>query len=139
MSERVLRVGLLGCGTVGSAVARLLDEHRDDIARRAGCRLEITAVAVRDPRRSRDVPLDSEVFVADPMAVIDDPDVDIVCELIGGNEPAGSLIMAAFDREKPVVTANKELLATGVRSCSTPRTPRASTSTSRRRSAAASR
>ena len=111
MSERVLRVGLLGCGTVGSAVARLLHEHREDIARRAGCRLEITAVAVRDPKGERDVPLDSEVFVADPMAVIDDPDVDIVCELIGGNEPAGSLIMAAFDREKPVVTANKELLA----------------------------
>ena len=111
MSERVLRVGLLGCGTVGSAVARLLHEHREDIARRAGCNLEITAVAVRDPKRKRDVPLDSEVFVADPMAVIDDPDVDIVCELIGGNEPAGSLIMAAFDREKPVVTANKELLA----------------------------
>jgi homoserine dehydrogenase len=111
MSERVLRVGLLGCGTVGSAVARLLHEHRDDIARRAGCQLEITAVAVRDPGRPRDVPLGREVFFADPMAVIDDPDVDIVCELIGGNEPAGSLIMAAFDREKPVVTANKELLA----------------------------
>src|SRR5262245_39198771 len=111
MSERVLRVGLLGCGTVGSAVARLLHEHREDIARRAGCNLEITAVAVRDPGRKRDVPLGSEVFVEDPIAVIDDPDVDIVCELIGGNEPAGSLIMAAFEREKPVVTANKELLA----------------------------
>ena len=112
MSERILRVGLLGCGTVGSAVARLLHEHREDIARRAGCRLEIAAVAVRDPDRRRDVPLAPGVFVADPMAVIDDPDVDIVCELIGGSEPAGSLIMAAFDREKPVVTANKELLAT---------------------------
>ena len=112
MSERTLRVGLLGCGTVGSAVGRLLHEHREDIARRAGCRLEITAVAVRDPDLTRDVPLDPGVFVTDPMTVIDDPGVDIVCELIGGSEPAGSLIMAAFDREKPVVTANKELLAT---------------------------
>jgi homoserine dehydrogenase len=111
MSERVLRVGLLGCGTVGSAVARLLDEHREDIARRAGCRLEIVAVAVRDPGKARDVPLADEVFVSDPMAVVEDPGVDIVCELMGGSEPAGSLIMAAFDREKPVVTANKELLA----------------------------
>ena len=136
MSERVLRVGLLGCGTVGSAVARLLDEHRDDIARRAGCNLEITAVAVRDPRESRDVPLDSEVFVADPMAVIDDPDVDIVCELIGGNEPAGSLIMAAFDREKPVVTANKELLANRGRELFDASDAKGSTSTSRRPSAA---
>jgi homoserine dehydrogenase len=112
MSERALRVGMLGCGNVGAAVIRLLDEHRDDIARRAGCRLEVVKVAVRDPSRPRDVPLGPDAFVADPMAVVDDPDVDIVCELIGGDEPAASLILAAFDRSKPVVTANKELLAT---------------------------
>ncbi|HEX6231342.1 MAG TPA: homoserine dehydrogenase [Actinomycetota bacterium] len=112
MSERVLRIGLLGCGNVGAAVVRLLDEHREDIARRAGCRLEVARVAVRDPSRPRPVPLDAGAFVSDPMAVIEDPDVDIVCELIGGDEPAGSLVLAAFDRGKPVVTANKELLAT---------------------------
>ncbi len=107
-----LRVGLLGCGNVGAAVARLLAEHADDIARRAGCRLEVVRVAVRDPGRARDVPIPPSRFTADPMAVIEDPDVDIVCELIGGVEPAGSLVLAAFDRGKPVVTANKELLAT---------------------------
>jgi len=112
VSERVLRVGMLGCGTVGAAAIRLLHEHREDIARRAGCRLEVIRVAVRDPGRERDVPLPSEAFVADLMAVVEDPDVDIVCELIGGVEPAGSLVLAAFDRDKPVVTANKELLAT---------------------------
>ncbi|MGZ8625895.1 MAG: homoserine dehydrogenase [Actinomycetota bacterium] len=112
MSERILQVGLLGCGTVGAAVIRLLDEHRDDIAARAGCRLEIAKVAVRDPSRARDVPLARDRFVGDPMQVIDDPGVDIVCELIGGSEPAGALVLAAFDRDKPVVTANKELLAT---------------------------
>jgi len=111
MSERVLRVGLLGCGNVGAAVIRLLEEHRDDIARRAGCRLEVAKVAVRDPSKDRDVPLERSAFVADPMAVIDDPSIDIVCELIGGLEPAGTLVTAAFDRDKPVVTANKELLA----------------------------
>jgi homoserine dehydrogenase len=67
---------------------------------------------VRDPAKPRDVPLPPDAFVADPMAVIEDPDVDIVCEVIGGLEPAGSLVLAAFDRDKPVVTANKELLAT---------------------------
>jgi homoserine dehydrogenase len=103
---------MLGCGTVGSAVIRLLHEHRDEIARRAGCRVEVTRVAVRDIARERDVPLPPDAFVTDPMAVVEDPHVDIVCELIGGAEPAGSLILAAFDREKPVVTANKELLAT---------------------------
>ncbi|MGH2673554.1 MAG: homoserine dehydrogenase [Actinomycetota bacterium] len=112
MSERVMKVGMLGCGNVGAAVVRLLDEHRDDIARRAGCRLEVSKVAVRDPAKPRDVPLDPWRFAADPLEVIDDPDVDIVCELLGGVEPAGSLIVGAFDRDKPVVTANKELLAT---------------------------
>ena len=112
MTDRTLRVGLLGCGNVGAAVVRLLHYHRDDIARRAGCRLEVAKVAVRDPSKPRDVPLDPSAFTADAMEVVEDPDIDIVCELIGGSEPAGSLILAAFDRDKPVVTANKELLAT---------------------------
>ncbi len=107
----VLRVGLLGCGTVGASVVRLLAEHRDDIEARAGCRLDVTRVAVRDPAKPRDVPLERDVFTVDPMDVLDDPSVDIVCELIGGREPAGSLVLAAFERDKPVVTANKELLA----------------------------
>ncbi|HLE45322.1 MAG TPA: homoserine dehydrogenase, partial [Methylomirabilota bacterium] len=112
MTDRTLKVGLLGCGNVGAAVVRLLHDHRDDITRRAGCRLEVAKVAVRDPARTRDVPLDVSAFTADAMEVVEDPDIDIVCELIGGSEPAGSLILAAFDRDKPVVTANKELLAT---------------------------
>jgi homoserine dehydrogenase len=97
---------------VGAAVVRLLAANADDIARRAGCRLEVARVAVRDPGKAREVPLDASRFTDDPMAVVEDPDVDIVCELIGGLEPAGSLILAAFERGKPVVTANKELLAT---------------------------
>jgi len=111
VSQRILRVGMLGCGTVGAAVVRLLVEHRDDIQRRAGCRLDVTRVAVRDTTTSRNVPLDAAAFTDDPMTVVDDPDIDIVCELIGGAEPAGSLILAAFERDKPVVTANKDLLA----------------------------
>jgi homoserine dehydrogenase len=112
VNDRTLRVGLLGCGTVGTAVTRLLHDHREDIARRAGCRLEVSKVAVRDPSKRRDVPVHPSAFTADPMEVVDDPDVDILCELMGGSEPAGSLILAAFDRDKPVVTANKELLST---------------------------
>jgi homoserine dehydrogenase len=112
VNDRTLRVGLLGCGTVGTAVTRLLHDHREDIARRAGCRLEVSKVAVRNPSKRRDVPVHPSAFTADPMEVVDDPDIDIVCELMGGSEPAGSLILAAFDRDKPVVTANKELLST---------------------------
>ncbi len=112
MTERTLRIGLLGCGNVGSALARLLDEHGDDIAMRAGCRLEIVHVAVRDAGRDRGVPISPELFVSDGATVVDDPEVDIVCELIGGIDPARSLIARAFGNGKPVVTANKELLAT---------------------------
>jgi homoserine dehydrogenase len=108
----MLRIGLLGCGTVGAAVTRLLHDHREDIARRAGCRLEVSKIAVRDPSKRREVPVHPSAFTADPMEVVDDPDIDIVCELMGGSEPAGSLILAALDRDKPVVTANKELLST---------------------------
>ncbi len=107
----VKRIGLLGCGTVGAALVRLLDENGGEIEQRAGCRLEIARVAVRDPGKSRDVPLAPEAFVADPWAVLDDPGVDIVCELIGGVDPAKDLILGAFDRGKPVVTGNKEVLA----------------------------
>ena len=111
MSERTVRVGVLGCGNVGTALLRLLDEHAGDIAMRSGCRLEVTRVAVRDPDRDRDVPVPRERFSTDGAAVVDDPDVDVVCELMGGIEPARALIARAFGNGKPVVTANKELLA----------------------------
>ena len=111
MSERIVRVGLLGCGTVGAATVRLLHEHADDIAGRTGCRLQVTRVAVRDPARARDVPLDGSAFTTDGASIVDDPDVDIVCELLGGIEPARTLILRAFERGKSVVTANKELIA----------------------------
>ena len=111
MTERTVRVGLLGCGTVGAAVVRLVHEHSDDIALRIGCRLDVTRVAVRDLARERQLPLDPGAFTSDVDSVVDDPDVDIVCELIGGMEPARSLILRAFSNGKSVVTANKELLA----------------------------
>ena len=106
-------MGLLGCGNVGAAVVRLLEGHAEDIAMRAGCRLEVTRVAVHDLDRPRDVPLRREAFTTDGMSIVDDPDIDLVCELIGGTEPARSLMLRAFANGKPIVTANKELLASG--------------------------
>jgi homoserine dehydrogenase len=111
MTERIVRIGMLGCGTVGSAVARTLNEHADDIARRAGVRLAITRVAVRDLDRPRDVPLSPEAFTVDGASIVDDPDVDIVLELLGGIEPARTLALRALAVGKPVVSGNKELLA----------------------------
>ncbi len=111
MAERLVRVGLLGCGNVGAAVIRLLHEHAQEIALRAGCRLEVVRVAVRDAGRARDVPLPPEAFTTDAREVVEAADVDIVCELIGGVDPARELILRAFGAGKPVVTANKELVA----------------------------
>ena len=109
--ERTVRLGLLGCGTVGGALARLLADHAEDVTQRAGARIEISLVAVRDPSKDRDVPIEASRFTDDPQRVLDDPDVDIVVELMGGVDPTKSLILGAFERGKPVVTANKEVLA----------------------------
>ena len=111
MSERIVRVGLLGCGNVGAALLRLLHDLADDIEMRAGCRVEVTRVAVRDPERTRDVPLPPQAFTTDAAGVVDAADVDVVCELMGGVDPAKDLILRALGSGKPVVTANKELLA----------------------------
>jgi len=111
MSERVIRIGMVGCGTVGAATIRLLHDHAGDLARRAGCRLEVARVAVRDLDRERGLPLDAAAFTTDAASIVDDPRIDIVCELIGGVEPAKSLLLRALDSGKSVVTANKELLA----------------------------
>ncbi|MGH2723940.1 MAG: homoserine dehydrogenase [Actinomycetota bacterium] len=108
---RTIRVGLLGCGHVGSAVARMLHAGAEDLERRTGCRIEVTAVAVRNPALERDVPVSIERITGDARAVASDPDVDVVVELIGGIEPARSLILRALSAGKHVVTANKELLS----------------------------
>ncbi len=113
MSERTIRIGMLGCGTVGSAVVRMLAEHGDDIAMRAAVRLAVTRVAVRDADQAHDVPLPRNVFTTDPASIVADPHIDVVLELLGGTEPAKELILASFASGKPVVTANKEVLSTG--------------------------
>jgi homoserine dehydrogenase len=102
---------MVGCGTVGSAVARMLHDHADDIELRSGVRPAIRRIVVRDLDRDRDVPLPSEVFTTDPSAVVDDPGIDVVVEVVGGIEPAKGLLLRALANGKRVVTANKELLA----------------------------
>jgi homoserine dehydrogenase len=104
-------VGFLGCGTVGSAVLRLLDEHRDDIVKRSGCRFEVRRIAVRELDRTRDVPVPADRFTDDPASVVEDPEVRVVVELMGGVDPARELVLSALRSGKRVVTANKELLA----------------------------
>ncbi|TMA52267.1 MAG: homoserine dehydrogenase, partial [Deltaproteobacteria bacterium] len=106
----VLRVGMLGCGNVGAAVARMLHDHASDVERRAGVRVEIVRVAVRDPSKKRNAsPLPH--LVKEPDDVVAAADVDVVLELIGGIEPARTLVLQAMAAGKSVVTANKALLA----------------------------
>jgi len=107
----VLKVALLGCGAVGSAVYRLLTEQSADLAARAGAALEVAGVAVRDTSRPRLVPVPPELLTTDAAALVTRPDVDIVIELIGGIEPARSLLLTALNAGKSVVTGNKALLA----------------------------
>ncbi|MGH9025795.1 MAG: homoserine dehydrogenase [Acidimicrobiia bacterium] len=111
MADDVVEVGLLGCGHVGSALVRLVDDHAELIEARAGVRIEVARVAVRDLGKERDVPLPTSRFTDDAEAVVADPDVDVVVELIGGIEPARSYVAGALKAGKPVVTGNKELLA----------------------------
>ncbi|MGI9092798.1 MAG: homoserine dehydrogenase [Mycobacteriales bacterium] len=104
-----IRVAVLGCGNVGSEVVRLLGEHGDDLTARVGVPLELAGVAVRRPQRHSDVPADLLTTDADELVARDD--VDLVVEVIGGIEPARSLLLAAMKSGKSVVTANKALLA----------------------------
>ena len=106
-----LRVALLGCGTVGSEVVRLLHTSGDDLAARIGAPLEIAGIAVRRMAKRRDLPVDEALFTTDAEALVARDDVDIVVEVIGGIEPARTLILSALRAGKSVVSANKALLA----------------------------
>jgi len=111
MTGTPLRVALLGCGVVGSEVVRLLVSHGDDLEQRVGAPIEIAGIAVRRPGRPRDLDVDRALFTSDASALVRRPDVDVVIEVIGGIEPARSLILAAMEHGSSVVTANKALLA----------------------------
>ncbi len=105
-----LRVALLGCGVVGSAVARMLVANADDLAARAGAPLELVGIAVRRPHRPRpDVPVDPTLFTDDAEGLV--TRADIVIEVIGGIDPARGLILHAMEHGASVVSANKALLA----------------------------
>lgn len=107
---RRLRVALLGAGAVGSQVAALLRQHADELADRAGARLELVGIAVRNPDAPRDADLPRELFTTDAETLI--LGADIVIELMGGIEPARTSLLQAIGSGADVVTANKALLAT---------------------------
>ena len=109
-SAHVVRLGVLGHGVVGSAFVALVNQQSDDILARSGVRLEVAQVCIRDTKKKHSLPKGA-VLVSDPHALVKSSDVDLVVELMGGIDPASELIFAALNANKPVVTANKALLA----------------------------
>ncbi|EST33047.1 homoserine dehydrogenase [Streptomyces roseochromogenus] len=110
MRTRPLKVALLGCGVVGSEVARIMTTHADDLAQRIGAPVELAGVAVRRPAKVREG-IPQELVTTDATALVKRGDIDVVVEVIGGIEPARTLITTAFEHGASVVSANKALLA----------------------------
>jgi homoserine dehydrogenase len=104
---------MLGLGTVGAGVVKILRQNHEVIERRVGIPLQLKRIAVRNPKARRGVEVEPELLTTDPWAVVRDPEIEIVVELMGGIEPAKGLILEAAARGKQVVTANKALLAEG--------------------------
>jgi homoserine dehydrogenase len=107
---KTLKVGMLGCGVVGSQIARLLVENKSDLTSRAGANLELVKVAVKNINTKREG-ISSSLLTDDAKSVVNDPEIDLIIEVIGGISPAKELILAAIKNGKSVVTANKALLA----------------------------
>lgn len=108
--DKIVQVGLLGFGTVGSGVVRVLTDNSQLIAQRAGTEIAIKKILVRDLNKKRALSTAAEL-TTDPAAVIGDPEIDIVVELLGGEEPARTLMLEALNHGKHVVTANKDVMA----------------------------
>ncbi|WP_018174368.1 MULTISPECIES: homoserine dehydrogenase [unclassified Thioalkalivibrio] len=106
-----VKIGILGLGTVGCGTVNVLDRNGIEIARRAGRGIQVVAAAARDIKRERDCDCSQIRLTTDPAAVVNDPEVEVVVELMGGTDPALNLVLAAIDAGKHVVTANKALIA----------------------------
>lgn len=107
----MIKVGLLGCGTVGGGVIQLLRANATYIEARVGAPIDIARVLVRDPKKERVPELDKSRLTTDAKAVLDDPSIDVVVEVMGGVDPARDYLGVAIEAGKQVVTANKMLLA----------------------------
>ncbi len=107
----MIRIGVLGCGNVGAPLVQLIEAQAPSIEARTGLKLEVATVAVRNLSKDRGIALPDGMLTRDAFAVVNDPTIDLVVEVIGGIEPARELISTALANGKPVITGNKELLA----------------------------
>jgi homoserine dehydrogenase len=108
-ADKPVRIGMLGCGVVGSEVARLLLADTEELSTRAGVKIELARIAVRT---IKDYPgINPALFTTDPFSIVNDPEIDLIVEVMGGIEPAYELALLAIKKRKSIVTANKALLA----------------------------
>ncbi len=106
-----LKIGLMGLGTVGTGVVRLVQDHQEDLQRQIGCAVEIAKILVRDKQKARSIHVDPRLLTEEPAEIILDPEIDIVIEVMGGVEETKQHILAALEHRKHIVTANKDLMA----------------------------
>ena len=109
-AHKNIYIGMLGCGVVGSQVAALLEKNNAELSTRAGAKLILKKIVVRDIKAAREG-INQSLFTTDAQSVIDDAEIDIIIEVMGGIDPARELILAAIKNGKSVITANKALLA----------------------------
>jgi len=111
MAKSTIRIGLLGMGTVGNGVVKILTKSQEKLERNVGAKLELARVAVKDAKKAREVELPPGMVTEDVLSVVRDPSIDMIVELIGGIMPAKLYLMEAIRSGKHIVTANKALLA----------------------------
>lgn len=111
VSNKPIKVGLLGLGTVGTGVVRIVDMHQEDLSSQVGSPIVIEKISVKDREKSRNIPIDHSKLTDDPWEVIHDPEIDVIVEVMGGVEQTRTYILEALSQGKHIVTANKDLMA----------------------------
>lgn len=106
-----ISVGLLGLGTVGSGVVKIIENHQDKLIHQVGCPIEVKKVLVRDLHKERDVEIDSRLLTTDVKEVVNNPEIDVIIEVMGGVEETRKHLLDALSNRKHIVTANKDLMA----------------------------
>lgn len=110
MEEKV-SVGLLGLGVVGSGVIHLIEDHREKLAHQLGCKVEVDKVLVRNIEKARNIDVDQSLLTTNPDDVLENPNIDLIIEVMGGIDHTKEYILKAFSNKKHVVSANKDLVA----------------------------
>ncbi|CAI8974371.1 Homoserine dehydrogenase [Brevibacillus sp. IT-7CA2] len=111
MEKQSIKLGLMGFGTVGTGVVRIIQAHQEDLQKQTGLSIEISRILVKDAEKSRNISSMETALTTDPASLLDDPEIEVIVEVIGGIHPAKEYILGALERGKHVVTANKDLMA----------------------------